>query len=54
MEVRCLTRWHGLRPGNVYDYPGGAARVLVKRGIVEEVVAEKPKPRRKKVVKLGK
>lgn len=46
MTIRFLRAWRRATPGQVVeDYHTGAARVLIKRGIAEEVV---PKTRRKR------
>jgi hypothetical protein len=36
MFVKCLKQWHRKRPGEIWDHPRGAARVLIKRGFAEE------------------
>lgn len=51
MEVRFLRDWKRCRAGRVYSWPSrGAARLLIRRGIVEEVAAkvEDPLPHAKR------
>ena len=51
MKVRFLRDWKRCRAGRVYSWPSrGAARLLVRRGIVEEVAAkvEDPQPNEKR------
>jgi hypothetical protein len=47
MIVRLLKHWNGRKPGHVFSaMAAGAARVLVRRGLAEEVVGDGDSERR--------
>lgn len=37
MTIRFLRRWHGNQEGRERDWPNGAAKLLIQRGIAEPV-----------------
>lgn len=41
MKVRVLKGFNGYRPGQVFDWADGMARILVARGMAEQI-AEQP------------
>ncbi len=49
MRIKFLRDRRSQKAGRVYDWPDGAAEVLIKRGFAEEVKPEsnKPKPQRR-------
>ena len=45
MLIRFVKSWRNKKPGDVSDWPGGAADLLIRRHLAEAVKPESGKPR---------
>lgn len=47
MKIEFMIPWRNYMPGGIFDFPGGMATELIRRGVVKKVDGEEPKPKLK-------
>lgn len=52
MRIRFIRPWYGYKPGAEHDFPDGQANLMIRRGIIEQVVvdARASKPKRERLI----